>query len=150
MRRKKVSGVRLAKICHTSNNHTSNNLTGEISMILKRDRIAACLFISWLAIIAHAVEAAVLDARGCDYACWRMREKKIDLKDDETDLQSDVNMLRRLLLHHASQQRIDMLRNRIQEDWSQIVMARGLTRELKESPLLDVAEEFFKHIVPRG
>jgi hypothetical protein len=41
-----------------------------------------------------------------------------------------------------------MLRNRIQEDWSQIVMARGLTRELKESPLLEVAEEFFKHIVP--
>jgi hypothetical protein len=145
MRREKVSGVRLAKICLTS-----NNLTGEISMILKRDRIAACLFISWLAIIAHAVEAAVLDARGCDYACWRMREKKIELKDDETDLQSDVNMLRRLLLHHASQQRIDMLRNRIQEDWSQIVMARGLTRELKESPLLEVAEEFFKHIVPRG
>lgn len=113
-------------------------------MMFKREPMVAALFASCLVMLAYAVDAATLDVRACDYACRRMRDKKIEMKRDENDLQSDVGLLKRSLRQRASQERIEMLRYRIEEDWSQIVMDRSDARALRQSQSMDIANERFK------
>ena len=113
--------------------------------MLKRDSMVAALFASCLVMLSHAANAATLGVRACDYACRRMRDKKNELNRDETDLQSDVGLLRRSLRHHAGQERIERLRYRIEEDWYRIVTDRSDARALRRSQSMELANERFKH-----
>lgn len=114
-------------------------------MMFNRDPMVAALAAWCLVMLVNAVDAATLDVRACNYACRRMRDKKIEMKRDETDLQSDVGLLRRSLRHHATHERIDRLRYRIEEDWNQIVMDRSDARALRRGQSMDIANEHFKH-----
>ena len=114
-------------------------------MMFQRDTMLAALLASGLLIVTHSAVAATLDARACDYACRRTRDKKIEMKRDETDLQSDMGWLRVSLRHHASQAGIERLRYRIEEDWNRIVMDRSDAKALRRSQSMDIANARFKH-----
>jgi hypothetical protein len=114
-------------------------------LMSKRDSMVAALLASCLLILSHAVDAATLDVRACDHPCRRMRDKRIEMKHDETDFQSDMGLLKGSLRHHASQERIERLRYRIEEDWHQIVMDRSDARASRRSQSMDIANERFKH-----
>lgn len=108
-------------------------------MMFKKDRIVAALFASCLAIVTHAVDAAPLGVRGRDFAGRRMHDENSELRRDDKELLTDVNLLRSSLRHHASQERIEMLRCLVREDWSQIVTDRGHPRVSSQGRSLNIA-----------
>ena len=114
-------------------------------MMFRRDSVLAALLASGVLILSHAADASTFDLRACDNACRRMRDKKIQMKRDETDLQSDMGLLKGSLRHQASQERIERLRYRIEEDWHQIVTDRSDARAFRRSQSMDIANERFKH-----
>ena len=94
-------------------------------MNIRRDCIAGAIFALCLSIGPNTVEADTHEHRGYDHARPQVRPDTNDLLRDEKDFVSDVNSLRKSLRRHASQERIEMLRYLVREDWNQIVMDRA-------------------------
>ncbi len=101
-------------------------------MKTRRDFITGAMFACCLAIGVNSVEAAALQRRSCDYALQPFRQDKSELQRDEKELESDINVLRKLLRRHSSQERIARLRYLVRQDWHQIVLDRGHSRPCQE------------------
>ena len=97
-------------------------------MKTSREYIAGAMFAWSLTIGLNTVEAATRELRRCDYANQQFRHDQSELQRDEKELASDINVLRKSLRQHASQDRIARLQYLIRQDWHQIVMDRGQSR----------------------
>lgn len=108
-----------------------------------RDIIAGALFVCCLSIGINSVAQAAHQHWSCDYSRPPFRQDKSELRRDEKALESDVNVLRKLLRHHGSQERIARLRYLVRQDWSQIVLDRGQSRPCPEDQSQNLVNRVF-------
>jgi hypothetical protein len=97
-----------------------------------RNIIAGALFLCCLSIGIKTVAQAAHQHRSCDSSYRPFRQDKSELRRDEKELESDINVLRKLLRRHSSQDRIARLRYLTRQDWHQVVLDRGQPRLCQE------------------
>jgi len=69
-----------------------------------------------------------------------------ELQQDVQDFETDVNTLRESLRRHANQERIARARNRVRQDWYNIVLDRGLWRSAPNDLNQNLADRRGKQI----
>jgi hypothetical protein len=70
-----------------------------------------------------------------------------ELQRDLQDFETDVKTLRRSLRRHANQERIARARNRVRQDWYNIVLDRGLSRSAPNDLNQNLADRSGKQVL---
>jgi hypothetical protein len=87
--------------------------------------------------------------RGGPVAVKQSARDNSELQRDVQDFETDVKTLRQSLRRHANQERIAGARNRVRQDWYNIVLDRGLSRSAPNDLIQNLAAQRGKLLLHR-
>ena len=85
--------------------------------------------------------------RGGPVAVKQSARDNSELQRDVQDFETDVKTLRESLRRHANQERIARARNRVRQDWYNIVLDRGLWRSAPNDLNQNLADRRGKQVL---